>query len=287
MRLIQKLLALLLVSAVFPVQQVFAAPDTKATSTATTPSPNTASAASSSPAQPTSSAQGNSPEITPSDPANSVEQVTEASATDAMVLQLTERIRFFIEDMATSWPGELVLNITPPDISRQTECHDFELFLSGRQGLSSRMNVGIRCIAPQTWVSYTAVNVKLQGVYYVTSRNVGAGTVLSLDDVIPVEGDLLRIPPGSVLDPGQVVGYISTQRLAARRPIRASSLRSPDSVERGQRVRIEVRGAGFVASSDGFAMQNGEPGTQIQVRTLSGQLVTATVLNAQTVLIPM
>lgn len=203
------------------------------------------------------------------------------------VVAVMEQIHFFVQDMAASWPGELSVNITPPDFSRQTDCHDFEIFMSGQQGLRHRMNVGIRCTSPGTWVAYTPVSVKLTGVYYVTSRNINAGTLLSLDDLIPIEGDLLALPAGSLLDPGQMVGHIVTQRLSARRPIRATALRSPESVERGQRVRIEIRGPGFVASSDGYAMQGGEPGKQIQVRTASGQIVTATVLNAQTVLIPM
>lgn len=210
---------------------------------------------------------------------------TETPGTDTAAL--VEQIQFFVEDLAASWPGTLSASITPPDIERQPACDDFEIFLRGRQGLRSRLSIGIRCISPQSWVSYTPVNVKLDGVYYVASRSVSAGTVISLDDLIPLEGDLLRLPAGALLDPGQIVGYITTQRLAARRPIRASALRSPDSVERGQRVKIEVRGVGFLATSDGQAMQSGEPGTQIQVKTPSGQIVTATVLNAHTVFIPM
>ena len=236
------------------------------------------------PATPNTSSPGTSAFSQPETPAT---PPTEAPARPDTVVAAMEQIRFFIEDMAASWPGELSMAITPPDFSRQAECHDFEVFMSGRQGLRQRMNIGIRCTTPSTWTAYTPVSVKLSGVYYVTSRSVNAGTLLSLDDLIPIEGDLLTLPAGSLLDPGQIVGYIATQRLAARRPIRATALRSPESVERGQRVRIEVRGTGFVASSDGHAMQGGEPGTQIQVRTASGQIVTATVLNAQTVLIPM
>lgn len=220
-------------------------------------------------------------------PANPATPPPENAVLDPAVVALMEQIQFFVEDMAVSWPGQLNLTITPPDLARHPECHNFEIFMSGQQGLKSRMNIGIRCTAPGSWTTFTTVNAKIDGAYYVTSRNINAGTVLSLDDLIPIQGDLLKIPAGSLTDPGQIVGYITTQRLAGRRPIRASALRSPDSVERGQRVKIEVRGAGFVVTSDGQAMQSGEPGTQIQVRTASGQMVTATVLNAQTVMIPM
>ncbi len=253
----------------------FAQPSTPPASNSPDETTTTASSNSSNATQPPAQATNNTP-INPD----------ESAKNDATVA-LMEQIRFFIEDMAVSWPGKLNLNIATPDIKRQPECHEFEVFMSGQQGLKSRMNIGIRCTTPAKWVAYTQASATIDGAYYVTSRTINAGTVLSLDDLIPIQGDLLRVPAGSLTDPGQIVGYITTQRLAARRPIKASSLRSPASVERGQRVKIEVRGVGFVATSEGHALQAGEPGTQIQVRTASGQTVTATVLNGQTVLIPM
>nr|WP_254045803.1 flagella basal body P-ring formation protein FlgA [Paenalcaligenes hominis] len=48
-------------------------------------------------------------------------------------------------------------------------------------------------------------------------------------------------------------------------------------------VRTLARGAGFVATGEGQALQSGSPGNQIQVRVSSGQIITGTVLDAQTV----
>src|SRR3546814_19460342 len=66
-----------------------------------------------------------------------------------------------------------------------------------------------------------------------------------------------------------LVGYIASQRISAGTPIKSRALRDPDSIQRGQAVRTEARGTGFVATGEGQALQSGAPGPQIQVRSKS------------------
>lgn len=203
-------------------------------------------------------------------------------------LSLQKKMLSFLESMAASWDGTLRARIEPPDIQNQPKCDNYEIFMPGRGAtLRPTVTLGIRCQAPKPWVSYTQANIRIEGRYYITARPIQAGTTLGMQDLEQRKGDLLRLPRGTLIDPKQFIGYITRYRLNARKPIKASALRSPLSIERGQRVYMEVRGAGFVARSEGKAMEGGEPGDRIQVRTASGQMVTATVLDAQTVLIPM
>src|SRR5690606_963012 len=111
------------------------------------------------------------------------------------------------------------------------------------------------------------------------------GDTLTMDDLNPREGDLLRLSPNIATDPSLLVGHIATQRISAGSPIKTTALRDPDSIQRGQMIRTEVRGPGFVANGEGQALQSGAPGTQIQVKSSSGQVITGTVLNANTVLV--
>ncbi|XOT97388.1 flagellar basal body P-ring formation chaperone FlgA, partial [Alcaligenes pakistanensis] len=62
-----------------------------------------------------------------------------------------------------------------------------------------------------------------------------------------------------------------------------SALRDPQSITRGQTVRTVARGMGFMATGEGQALQSGAPGTQIQIKASSGQVISATVLDASTV----
>ncbi|HBT31459.1 MAG TPA: flagellar basal body P-ring formation protein FlgA [Pusillimonas sp.] len=214
--------------------------------------------------------------------------IAQASSPSPEQLNLQKQMLAFLESKAASWNGTLQARIEPPDISNQPKCDHFEIFMPGRGGtLRPTITLGIRCLDPKPWVSYTQASIRIEGSYYITARPVRAGTTLSMQDLEQRQGDLLRLPRGTLVEPEQLVGYITRYRLNARKPIKASAIRSPLSIERGQMVHMEVRGVGFVARSEGKAMEDGEPGDHIQVRTSSGQTVTATILDAHTVLIPM
>ncbi|MDX3894090.1 flagellar basal body P-ring formation chaperone FlgA [Pusillimonas sp.] len=200
---------------------------------------------------------------------------------------LSRQVEEFLRDQAAAYPGEPRVAVTPPQIDRMPACEQSEIFLPSQGRLRSRMTVGIRCLAPKPWVSYTQAELGIEGNYYVASRSLDAGTAVTPDDVAVREGDLLRLAPGTIYDAERLFGSITTQRIGTGSPLRERVLRSPDSIARGQAVRLEARGVGFVASSDGTALQGGEPGTRIQVRAASGQTVSGTVLNGQTVLVLM
>lgn len=193
----------------------------------------------------------------------------------------------FVLEQAADYPGQARVTVSPPDINRMPACSQSEVFLPSNGRLRPRMTVGLRCLAPSPWTSYTQVELGIEGHYYVASRSLDSGTVITEDDIATRDGDLLRLAPGTIFDRDRLLGSITTQRIGTGSPIRERVLRSADSVARGQAVRLEARGVGFVATSEGTAMQSGEPGTQIQVRAASGQMVSGTVLNSQTVLVLM
>ncbi|WP_017525042.1 flagellar basal body P-ring formation chaperone FlgA [Pusillimonas noertemannii] len=199
----------------------------------------------------------------------------------------SRQVEEFLRGEAAAYPGEPRIAVTPPQTGRMPACEQSEVFLPSHGRLRSRMTVGIRCLAPQPWTSYTQVELGIEGSYYVASRSLDAGTVVGRDDVAQREGDLLRLAPGTIYEAERLFGSITTQRIGTGSPMRDRALRSADSIARGQAVRLEARGVGFVASSDGTALQGGEPGAQIQVRAASGQTVSGTVLNGQTVLVLM
>jgi len=195
---------------------------------------------------------------------------------------VSAEVEAFLLDRAQTLPGTPTVTVTPPRISRQAACEQFDLFLSNPQ-LRSRMSVGVRCLAPEPWSLYVQASVSVEGYYYVANRVINVGEMLSLDDLTAREGDLLRLGTGVIVDPSLAIGYIAQQRISAGSTIKSSALRDPDSIVRGQPVKTEARGVGFVATGDGVAMESGAPGAMIQVRTSSGQVVTGTVVNNTTV----
>jgi len=155
------------------------------------------------------------------------------------------------------------------------------------RALRPRTAVAVRCLAPQAWNLTVHANLTLPGAYYAAARTIAPGETLGQDDVRRVQADLLRLPAGAVTDPAQLLGQVATQRIRQGSAIKSGSLRDPGSVQRGQRVHTEARGAGFVMRGEGQALAGGAPGATIAVRTASGAVISAIVINATTVQVPL
>lgn len=210
-----------------------------------------------------------------------------AGAVAAQALQdpqvLVDEVEQFLLSQAASYAGAASVHVTPPTIRNQAQCDHLQPYLPSGAKLRSRMSVAVRCLSPQPWTLHVQAELTIDGYYYVTNRTLQVGEVISLDDLVPREGDILRLPPNTVTDPSLAMGYITTQRINSGSTLRSSALRDPQSIQRGQTVRTIARGVGFVATGEGQALQSGSPGSQIQVRVSSGQIITGTVLDAQTV----
>lgn len=202
-----------------------------------------------------------------------------------------EAVVALVEDymlaQAEIYPGKASVSVEKPRLTNQPACDDLQVYLPTGQRLRSRMNVGVRCMAPRPWTTYVQVNLSVDGFFYVANRMIQPGEMLTLDDMMAREGDVLRLSRGTIVDPSQAVGFITTQRIPSGAPIKAGALRHPESIQRGQMVRTIARGTGFIATGEGQALQSGNPGSSIQVRTSSGQIITATVIDGSTVNVPM
>lgn len=197
--------------------------------------------------------------------------------------QVVTLVEEFLHSQASSYPGSATIHVSPPSIRNQAACEQFQPYLASGTKLRPRMTVTVRCQAPEAWTLRVKAEIAIEGYYYVSNHTLDVGQTLSLDDLVAREGDLLRLPANVVTDPSRIVGYITTQRIKSGNTIRASTLRDPQSIERGQTVRTVAHGTGFTASGEGVALQSGAPGSQIQVRVNSGKIISGTVVDAQTV----
>lgn len=200
---------------------------------------------------------------------------------------IAAEVENFLAGQANSYPGSANITVNTPRIESQPECDQLHVYLPNGHRLRSRMTVGVRCMGPVAWTTRVQANLNIQGYYYVANHTIQPGDTLSLDDLTGREGDLLSLSRGVVFDPSQAVGYVAKYRISAGGVIKTSALRDPDSIQRGQSVRTEARGLGFVATGEGKAMESGAPGTQIQVKSSSGQIVSGTVVNSNTVMVMM
>lgn len=197
--------------------------------------------------------------------------------------QIVTVVEEFLHTQAESYGGTATIHVSEPTIRHQAACEQLQPYLASGAKLRARMTIPVRCQAPEPWTLRVQAELTIMGHYYVSSRTLELGQHISSDDLVPREGDLLRLPASVITDSNLLVGYITTQRIKAGNTLRANSLRDPQSIERGQSVRTVAQGMGFTATGEGTALQSGAPGSQIQVRVRSGKVISGTVLDAHTV----
>uniref|UniRef100_UPI0039EEA5D8 flagellar basal body P-ring formation chaperone FlgA n=1 Tax=Bordetella sputigena TaxID=1416810 RepID=UPI0039EEA5D8 len=188
----------------------------------------------------------------------------------AVVQQVAQN--YLMQQLATL-PAQPNIQMDEVHTERLPACDALTASMSGPMRPRARMSVGVRCSSPRPWNVYVQATVSLPGQYYVAARPINAGETLRLEDLAPRDGDLINLPPGAITDPQSVIGMTVGYRIGMGQPVRATNLRSAGSVQRGQTVRITARGAGFVVSSEGQVMQNATPGSTVEVKTSSGQIV--------------
>ncbi|OZI29720.1 flagella basal body P-ring formation protein FlgA [Bordetella genomosp. 10] len=170
---------------------------------------------------------------------------------------------------------------------RLQACDDLSAFMSAGARPRARMSVGVRCAAPRPWSVYAQASVSIPGQYVVAARTINAGEPITPDAMAPRDGDLVNLPPGAVTDGQSIVGMTASYRIASGQPIKLTSLRSAGAIQRGQTVRINAHGRGFTVSSEGVAMESAAPGSTVQVRTPSGQIVSGIVQRTGNVEVPL
>lgn len=193
----------------------------------------------------------------------------------------------FLRQNLADLPGNPTIKMDEARTERLPACDDLTAFMSGNGRARSRMSVGVRCTAPRPWSVYVQATISMPGQYYVTTRPLNAGEPITAAVLAPRDGDLLSLPPGAVTDPQTVIGMTAAYRIPGGQPIKQSSLRSPGAVQRGQTVRLNAHGPGFTVSSEGQAMANAAPGSTVQVRTPSGQIVSGIVQASGSVEVPL
>ncbi|GHC55186.1 hypothetical protein GCM10010096_30100 [Alcaligenes pakistanensis] len=205
------------------------------------------------------------------------------SASPLSVQAMQDQAQDYLLKHAQMYPGIATITLDSTRLNAMPACTQSQVFLPSGQRLRSRMSIGIRCLSPQSWSTSLGATLSVQGLYYVTNRRINPGETINQDDLLEREGDLLSLANGVAIDPNQIIGYVASQRIPLGSPVRSSALRDPQSVMRGQTVRTIARGMGFMATGEGQALQSGAPGTQIQIKASSGQVISATVLDASTV----
>ncbi len=180
----------------------------------------------------------------------------------------------YVRAQTQGLPGKVSFTLSPLDNRTQLPaCQAFEPFLPTGGKLWGKSTVGVRCLGPSTWTIYVGVQVSVVGNYLVSARNLAGGSLLTAEDVAVRNGDLSALPSSILTDPAQAVGKTLKNGVAGGQPLRSDLMTAPWAVQQGQNVRTVSSGPGFSVTSEGRALNNAAEGQIVQVRTVSGQMV--------------
>jgi len=131
----------------------------------------------------------------------------------------------------------------------------------------------VRCQDETSWTLYVPVEIEVIASVVHAAHPINHGTVITAQDIVSKEANLVRIPNQAVTDPDQVIGKVAATFLASGQPIRTHQLRAPHVITRGQKVRFTVTGAGFAVSTEGEALAAAAEGEVVQVRNPAGRII--------------
>ncbi|HET7269336.1 MAG TPA: flagellar basal body P-ring formation chaperone FlgA [Rhodanobacteraceae bacterium] len=136
---------------------------------------------------------------------------------------------------------------------------------------ASRVSVQVSCSAGQSWSVRVPVRVQLFRKVLVSSHGLARGDVIGAGDVHAEEYDVARLGYGYLVDPAKLSGRRLRRALTTDTVITPGMLAPREVVRRGQQVRLVVDAGSIQVSAAGIALQAGDRGDLVRVKSLSCQ----------------
>lgn len=193
---------------------------------------------------------------------------------DSSAKTIFKTVDDFVRTETRHLPGKVIIRINQPD-SRQAmrPCSQLQPFLPPGGRLWGKFSVGVRCQDETSWTLYVPVEIAVIASVVHAAQPINRGEVITAQDIVSKEANLVRIPNQAITDPAQVIGQVATTFLASGQPIRAHQLRAPHVISRGQKVQLTASGAGFSVSTEGEALAAAAEGEVVQVRNPAGRII--------------
>lgn len=198
---------------------------------------------------------------------------------------LTQRINAMLNSDRDLVPGDtLVQNatiLTPPE-QLTTLCEKPEITLPAGNRLSGQRSVALQCGEKRRFIQ---INITAEGRYWVTSRPLKKGHVLTLADLHSRHGSLAHLPGGVIFSVKPITGAVITRNMQSGQAITEDVLRQHWKVVNGATVDVIAGGDGFMIRTQGKALDNAAKHGTLRVRLATGKVVSGKVNDNGDVLI--
>ena len=138
---------------------------------------------------------------------------------------------------------------------------------------SARVSVPVSCTTGQGWNVRVQVRVQVFRDVLVSSRGLARGDVVGNGDVHPEERDVAQLGYGYMVDAPDLVGRRLRRPLAAGTVVTPGMLAPREVVQRGQQVSLVAHLDDILVRAGGVALEAGDRGDLIRVKSLSCQCV--------------
>jgi len=183
----------------------------------------------------------------------------------------------YLQTQSAGLPGEVSVKVgsIDPRISLPA-CPAPQAFQQPGAKPWGKTTVGVRCTAPSSWTIFVQAQVSVMANYVVAAVPLAQGQPLDGSQLVLMKADIAAMPNGIITDMAQAIGRAPTVSLPAGTALRTDTLRSPPVVQQGQTVRLVSHGSNFSVSSEAKAINKASEGQVVQVRTLSGRVLSGT-----------
>jgi len=134
---------------------------------------------------------------------------------------------------------------------------------------ASRISVPVSCTTGQGWNVRVQVRVQMFRKVLVSSHGLARGDVVGNGDVHAEERDVARLGYGYMVDAAQLYGRHLRRALAAGTVLTPAMLAPREVVQRGQQVNLVAHLDDILVRASGVALEAGDRGDLIRVRSLS------------------
>ena len=192
--------------------------------------------------------------------------------------EIKSRTEEFLLRQVSGISGQKIITIGKIDPRLNlASCMQLEPFLPSGSRIWGKTTIGVRCPSPTPWTIYLQVEIKIIGNYIVTATKVTQGQQIQASNLTKLKGDLSLLPSNVITDETQAIGKISSIFLNSGTPLRMDALRNQNAIQQGQVVRLISTGPNFQVATEGRALTNASEGQTVQVRILSGHIISGTV----------
>jgi len=156
--------------------------------------------------------------------------------------------------------------------------------VAASQHMNDRVLVELRCQDATVWHIYVPVRIVGTASVAVAAHAIVNGSVLTANDMIIEQRDVITLPPGYLDDPAIAIGLTASRAISGGTVLTNQHLMGMKAVHRGQTVTLVADAGGMSIRMAGRAMSDGLVNQRVRVENLSsGKIVEGIARSEQVV----